>query len=634
MNPCTIIPKDTVSSLTLIVLQVISVLGAGYFLFTARFYPIAVVPAVLLLGLAVFLGFYSRHRLFSLLVIALLTSLILSLRFDFLAWGDPWYDYGMIQQIITYQILNPSIYTSQYPVLHVLIVTCSFVSNVDPLSLQKFVIPTISLIGVYMVYKITQEISSAETAFFAGLLLLCGTPYLHWTTQGVRETIGLALFVLVLYICIRAIQYDSKRYLFLSVLLIGGLVLTHNLSMGIFLLVWLAFSLTFLYLVCDLKRMRKAVLFSLIITITSVVLMIGWWSAQREWVLYAFNGMMNRIFFCDYGIPFFLAIIILLCLIPLLVPEKIHSLRSFVQHILQKKDVIYKIFILITVIGCIIVLYSILGNSVFSVSYPLPMLFNGICMVVFSLIGLYYFLDKDRLPVLAWVAVLSVALILSLGNIIQIEDRIRFIEFLYIPLSIIAAFGLSRIAQSMGSPRFFPILVTVFVVISVVTAFPSVVFFGQPFEPGHPLYDNRSWVIQHHATEISAISWLDTSRATGVVDTDAYVGYAARGIALKDSLLIQSGYPFMRERGYSQSVGTNVQQHYLLILSRMKIYTEFGIQWLQKKEPLNDADLQKINYECNLLYTNGDAEVYSYFSNVTSEYYYYYIKPNEHSLPE
>ena len=612
MNSCVIIPENKDPSLTLIAFQLVSVLSAGVFIYTSRIYPIALVPAILLLGVAVFLAGYSRYRLFSILLIGIFTALILSLRFDFLTWGDPWFDYGMIHRIIAYQTLNPSIYIAQFPILHVNIAAISLLSNVDPISLQKFIIPLVSVLTVYAVYKLTKDISSSETAFYAGLLLISGTPYLHWTTQGVRETVGLALFILTLYVCIRAIRCESKGYLLLSLLLIGGVVLSHHLSMGIFLLVWLAVSLTFLYIVCDITRMRKAILFSLIITITSVVFMLGWWSAIGGWEFGQFNGLMNTIFHSDFGIPLFVVSLIIIYLIPLIVPEKICSLRSLVMQILQRKDTIYGIFIIGAVIGCIVVMNYILGKSGFPLSYPLPMLFNGICMVVFSLIGLYYFLKKERLYVLVWIAVLSLALILSLSNIIQIEDRIRFIEFLYIPLSIIAAFGITRIAESIGSPRIFPVLVTIFVVISIITAFPSVVFFGQSFEPGHPLYDNRSWVIQHQPTEISAISWLDACKAKGVIETDAYVGYAARGIILTDTLSTRSEYPFMRDGGYPQSSDANAQQHYILILSRMKAYIEFGIQWLKEKKPFSDTDLEKINNECNILYDNGNAVIYSF----------------------
>ena len=72
--------------------------------------PLMLVPAVVLLGLAVFLAGYSRHRLFSIILIGLFTALILSLRFDYLTWGDPWSEYGMIQGIIAYHSLDPSVY--------------------------------------------------------------------------------------------------------------------------------------------------------------------------------------------------------------------------------------------------------------------------------------------------------------------------------------------------------------------------------------------------------------------------------------------------------------------------------------------------------------------------------------------
>lgn len=49
MNSSTIIPEDKDPSLTLIVLQVVSVVSAGVFLFTSRVYPIALVPTILLL---------------------------------------------------------------------------------------------------------------------------------------------------------------------------------------------------------------------------------------------------------------------------------------------------------------------------------------------------------------------------------------------------------------------------------------------------------------------------------------------------------------------------------------------------------------------------------------------------------
>ncbi len=610
MNTCTIIPEDKNSSLTLIALQVVSVLGAGVFLYTSRFYFVAVVPAMLLLGMAVLLACYSRHRLFSILLIGLFTSLILSLRFEFLTWGDPWFDYGMVQRIIAYQSIDPSVYSAQLPVIHLIITTSSLFSGINSLDLLKFVIPPLSVIGLYAIYRFTKDISSNKTAFFAGILLLCGTPYLHWTTQGIRETLGIALFGLALYVSFSTIQSQKRGYLFISLALIGGLVLTHDLSSIMFLVVWITISVTYLYLICDIDRIRTTGLFSLIIASSTVIFILTWWVGHREFAYYQFYLLMNMIFHSEYGIHLFIVSLISLYLIPLMIPDKILLLRSMVNKILIRKKQIYAVLITGAIVCSIVVLNFILSKSSIVLTYPLPMLFNGICMIVLSLIGIYYFLDKDRLHILAWIAILTLILVLSMSEIVPFVDPLRFMEFLYIPLAIIAAFGMTRMAGLIVHANFFSIVLVVFVIASIVTAFPPVLFFGEPFEAGHPLYDTRSWVIQHQSSEISAISWLNNSNASGVIKTDAYVGYAARGIILKNSLTIISA-SFIRDWGYPQSFGTDTQ-YYMIILSRMTKYLEFSEQWLMEKNPLSDTDLKKIDNDYNRLYDNGNAVIYSF----------------------
>ena len=80
-------------------------------------------------------------------------------------------------------------------------------------------------------------------------------------------------------------------------------------------------------------------------------------------------------------------------------------LRSLVTRILVRKNTIYAVFIAGTVVSSGVVLNFVLGKSGFVLSYPLPMFFNGICMIFLALIGLYYFLETDRLHILAWIAV-------------------------------------------------------------------------------------------------------------------------------------------------------------------------------------------------------------------------------------
>jgi hypothetical protein len=621
MTANVIIPENKDPSFTLIILQAVSVISAGLFLYFSRILSILLVPAIVFLGMAVLLAGYSRYRLFSILIIGIFTSLILSLRFDYLPWGDPWFEYEMIQRIIVYHSIDTSVYPSQFPVVHVIIATISLLSGVNPLDLLKYIIPALSVIGLYALYKIAKDLSlSTKIAFFTGILLLCGTPYLHWTTQGVRETMGIALFILTLYISFTATVTHKKKYLAIALLLIYGLVITHDLSALLFLLSWISVSLTYLYLICDMNRIHKTSMFSLLIASATVIFIVAWVWGRSLYGYSLFNSLLNTVFHSEFGIPLFIASLIFLYLIPLKIPDKILVLRSMVKTIIIRKKIIYVGFIIITSVSSGVVFNFILGNAIFVLNYPLPMLFNGICMIILSLIGVYYFLETDRLHILAWISALSLVLVLSMSNIVPFVDPLRFIEFLYIPLVIIAAFGVAFILGNTRLSKVLPIMLAGFVIISVATSFPSSVFLGNSFEPGHPLFDTRSWVIQHQPSEIVAISWLNDYPSGGIIDTDAYVGYAARGIIQTNTSSIQTEYPFMRET-YPQVQDTNKQRHNILIPSRMKDYTEFGIQWLQKREPLNDMDIQKINNECNLLYNNGNAKVYSFFSNMTSERY-------------
>jgi hypothetical protein len=595
-----------------ILVQVASVLGAGLFLYTSRITVAALSPALILLGVAVLLAYNSRHKLFSLILIGLFTSLILCLRFNYLPWGDPWFEYEMILRILTYQSISPATYPSQLPTLHVVVASLSLFTGMDPLLLFKYCIPPLSVIALVVIYLWTKEISSADTAFFAGLLLLSGTPYLHWTTQGVRETLGIVFFILALYISFRSIRDRQPSFIAVSLLLIIGLVLTHHLSALIFLGVWIVISLVYLYLVCDTQNLPRTSLITGIITTTTILTITAWWIGRLTFEFYEFSSITNSLFHSDYGIHLLLVSLIILYLIPVLVPDKILALQTLVQNILTRKKTIYRIMLIGSVFGCIVVLKFVLGKSTFFLTYPVPMLFNGICIILLSLIGVYYFLEKDRLVILAWAAVLSLVLIFSISNILPSYDALRLMEFLYIPLAIIAACGLSRVVNFVKSRIIVSILLVALVVISVITTFPALVFFGQSFEPGHLLYDNRSLIIQHDTTEISAISWLDISKARGVIDTDAYVGYPAKAILFADFFTIRKDYTFVQKGGYPYAVRPSSREHYLIILPRMKQYLEFGEQWMKEKWPLDKTDLSKIDTDCNRLYDSGSAVIYSY----------------------
>ena len=97
--------------------------------------------------LMVFLAFKEK-KVFGLVTIAAVASLVLALRFRYLTWGDPWNEYAMILRLIEYgsqdvsifcygECLGKEIYPSQQPAMHLSIAELAIITKINPMALQK-----------------------------------------------------------------------------------------------------------------------------------------------------------------------------------------------------------------------------------------------------------------------------------------------------------------------------------------------------------------------------------------------------------------------------------------------------------------------------------------------------------------
>ncbi|HWQ63955.1 MAG TPA: hypothetical protein VN429_06025 [Methanospirillum sp.] len=74
--------------------------GAAEALLVARIIPECAILALIFLGAAIYLTITSKNPLTCLLILSATTTLILSLRFSSLTWGDPWQDYESVLEIL------------------------------------------------------------------------------------------------------------------------------------------------------------------------------------------------------------------------------------------------------------------------------------------------------------------------------------------------------------------------------------------------------------------------------------------------------------------------------------------------------------------------------------------------------
>jgi hypothetical protein len=126
-------------------------------------------------------------------------------------------------------------YNVKMPVMSLLISSFALIFGKTPMEVAQFVIPFMSSIAVVIIYAITFKITKNElVSFFAGLALALNGFYVYLGAAVMKETIGLVLLVLAVYLYNER-NDPRKRVLAAGLLLL--LSLTHHLS------AWMAFTM-------------------------------------------------------------------------------------------------------------------------------------------------------------------------------------------------------------------------------------------------------------------------------------------------------------------------------------------------------------------------------------------------------
>lgn len=562
---------------------------------------------------------YLNKSLFGLALSGLLSALILSLRFKYLTWGDPWSEYAMILKIMKSGMLTPAYYPDQEPALHTLIAAASHYVQVGAMPLQKYIVPAFSSLSLLALYGIAREFFDEETALASALLLSVGTAYIHWATQAVTESLGIPLALIALYLSYRAIM--NAGHLPACCTIIAGLVLTHHLSTLIFIIWYNSFALAHLYF---RSENRIEALRGLFISVFSLALALGWWSARLPTIYGIVTGSMGRILHSDSPVIASIIILIIVYSVPVLLAAGLIRLRSRAARLQSFRSAAYLGIIFFSLASSLLALHFLLGRSFFVLSYPVLFFANGLMMLLFALVGMRGFLYLDRMPVIAWMGGVAALFLGSILKLYSAEDPLRFIEFIYPPLSIIAACGFifltSRVCMGrmgkigrIGSRRR-AALMALICLSSLVVAFPSTVFWGQDYPPGDARHDARALVISHPESEIMAIDHLKVFNALGKLHTDRYVGYASlplENISSDFSIaLLENGRAEVYGRQQMNPDFFSGDSNFVIITSRMGRYAEFGEWLLQEKSPLSGDERAHIEKMTSMIYDNGGAQIY------------------------
>lgn len=558
-------------------------------LYVSRTYMIAL---YLFLPLYFFLVYhilhYEENTLQKLTAISILTATSLSLRFDYLIWGDPWADYAINKGILESKLFP---LTNEEPLARFLTIFASMLTGIDAMTVQKFLIPALGSLAVPTLYVFMQDFMPKRGALYSGLLLMVATPYLHWVTQGVRESLGLFMVVLALYLAYRAVKMPSLKSMLLALMAITALPMTHPRAALIFLAAWIGFS--FFYLMYDFSKNKS--LCATFIATFALSYSLRWWEITNSRGLSAI-----KLFLSNYNIDllegFLIASMGLLSLYFL--PALVRS--PFETWLAKKRTLIYYSGF---ALGFALLMYMLVFfNKNLALPYPVSYFIGSFIMLSFGIAGVYCLLEKGRTPILGWMLGLSLLLvsnfILNYGDVVSQStspagDPLRPFAHVALPLAAIAGIGFFLIGERTGlgiCKLIFPFII----LINLITSVPSIVFTGLTFTKDSPLiYDERSWLISHTDKEIASVEWLKKYSSSSYVTSDRYIGYALR----------PTGLDIIEDRELSGN-------GYILTTERMLQMTDFGETFYSKRKGIDLQKFNELDEKTDKLYSNNYADVY------------------------
>lgn len=522
--------------------------------------------------------------LLKLTALSILTAISLSLRFDYLIWGDPWADYAINKGILETGLFP---LRNEEPLARFLTVFSSMLTGINPMTVQKFLIPALGSLAVPTLYVFMKDFMPERGARYSGLLLIVATPYLHWVTQGVRESLGLFLSVLALYLCYQAVKTLSLRRLGIALFSIMLVIMTHPRAALIFIVAWIGFS----FFIQNSSWKKTG--FSLMIAVFSIIFSFRWWDVTSSRGLDAINRFLSvHDSNLEKGYIMVIAFLAIIYIISAFVGAEISD------YIEKKRKFIYRLGFALIFISFVYVIISLSRSLV--LPYPSVYYFNGIVISILALFSFCYFLEKDRIPVLGWIIGVCSLLIINLflkytssGYLgFPLLDPMRIFEFASIPLASIAGLGILMLENKVDIKRI-KIVFSLCILISLITSLPSIVFLGNTFSPGNLLYDERSWLISHNEQEMSVIGWLEGNGLNIQIISDIYISYAfmptGKLVYVSDDLKVQG---------------------YKLITERMLHITDFGELIFAKRGPIAEDKIKDLETNNSKIYSNKYAEIY------------------------
>jgi hypothetical protein len=136
-----------------------------------------------------------------------------------------------------------------FPLMHIMVSEYSLVTSIssykDSLTMS---IGFLLIIGLLFIFVMSRKMfADQRIALLATLLLAVSAPYIFWGTQLVPQSFGVGLFIILVYLILKAQKENSRPALALFVLVLAAMMFAHTVSAFILLLTIFLLSISVLF---------------------------------------------------------------------------------------------------------------------------------------------------------------------------------------------------------------------------------------------------------------------------------------------------------------------------------------------------------------------------------------------------
>lgn len=374
-------------------------------------------------------------------------------------------DFKHVQYLIENNRISLATHYGTFPVLHLVIFGISKM-GFDAMKAFLFVPQVFAILGIFFFFLFLKKYFPIRESLLACFFIAVFGPHIYWSSQPVRETMGLFFFPLIIYLFDKEVTASKVLYkilLFFSFILI---ILTHPWS-TIMTLGFLLFAALFFY--------KGRLSYSLSLIAIFSILALSYWCLFFPYIFELTSKPLGFIFQALIALLFFIG--------------AVFFVRRFDLNKLKNAPVLIASIAIILLFPLVLRLFIVFA-------YPPQIIMPLVLFLALILSGFFCNRDKHMNNLfkinLFYVVffIITYLYVLNKLNIVYFLDPIRTVEFAIFPLSIVASFGFVWVDEKLKVKYFSSFLIVILTFLGTLI-YPPIFIYKNNFE-NTPFYDIRS----------------------------------------------------------------------------------------------------------------------------------------------